>query len=188
MQAAIAGRPRINCLNGDEVPPSRIEGQSDATIIRYTAYGEYRPVPKLTLALGARGQYSWKPLLSFEEFSAGNYTVGRGYDPGALLGDMGFGTQTEIRYGSRVPLSAKKPAVEGYAFWDHAFVRNHDGAFLVGGTQHLDSVGAGARVNWDRFTLDAGLAVPLTHIGVLNQKPDTRFLISLTTRLWPWRY
>jgi hemolysin activation/secretion protein len=182
------GPAGINCLNGNEVPPSRINGQSNATIIRYTAYGEYRPVPKLTLALGARGQYSWKPLLSFEEFSAGNYTVGRGYDPGALLGDKGFGTQTEIRYGSRVPLSARKAAVEGYAFWDHALVRNEGGTFIVAGKQHLDSVGAGARVNWDRFTLDAGLAVPLTHIGLLNQKPDTRFLVSLTTRLWPWKY
>jgi hemolysin activation/secretion protein len=182
------GPAGIDCLNGDEVPPSRLNGQSDATLLRLTAYGEYRPVPKLTLALGARAQVTGKPLLSFEEFSAGNYTVGRGYDPGALLGDKGFGTQAEIRYGSRTPLSAKKPAVEGYAFWDHAMVRNHDGALIVQGKQHLNSVGAGARVNWDRFTLDAGLAVPLTHIGLLNDKPDPRILISLTTRLWPWRY
>ena len=182
------GPAGIDCLNGDEVPPSRLNGQSDATLLRLTAYGEYRPVPKLTLALGARAQVTGKPLLSFEEFSAGNYTVGRGYDPGALLGDKGFGTQAEIRYGSRTPLSAEKPAVEGYAFWDHAMVRNHDGALIVQGKQHLNSVGAGARVNWDRFTLDAGLAVPLTHIGLLNDKPDPRILISLTTRLWPWRY
>jgi len=182
------GPAAIDCLNGDEVPPSRLSGQSDATLLRLTAYGEYRPIPKLTLALGARAQLTGKPLLSFEEFSAGNYTVGRGYDPGALLGDKGFGTQAEIRYGSRIPLSAKRPAIEGYAFWDHAMVRNHDGTLIVQGKQHLNSVGAGARVNWDRFTLDAGLAVPLTHIGLLNDKPDPRILISLTSRLWPWRY
>jgi hemolysin activation/secretion protein len=182
------GPAAIDCLSGNEVPPSRLEGQSDATVFRLTAYGEYRPIPKLTLALGTRAQYSGKALLSFEEFSAGNYTVGRGYDPGALLGDKGFGTQAEIRYGSRIPLSAKKPAVEGYAFWDHAMVRNHGDALIVQGKQHLNSVGAGARVNWDRFTLDAGVAVPLTHIGLLNEKPDPRILISLTTRLWPWRY
>ena len=68
-------------------------------MLRSSAYGEFRPIPRLTFALGARGQYAWKPLLSFEEFSAGNYTVGRGYDPGALLGDRGWGTQAEIRYG-----------------------------------------------------------------------------------------
>ena len=182
------GPAGINCLGPGDIPPSRIEGRSDATVIRFTGYGEYRPIPRLTFALGARGQYAWKPLLSFEEFSAGNYTVGRGYDPGALLGDRGFGTQAEIRSGSRIPLSARRPAIEGYAFWDHALVRNRDKLLPSIGREHLNSVGAGARVNWDRFILDAGVAVPLTHIGPLNKRPDPRILISLTTRLWPWRY
>ena len=182
------GPAGINCLGPGDIPPSRIEGRSDATVIRFTGYGEYRPIPRLTFALGARGQYAWKPLLSFEEFSAGNYTVGRGYDPGALLGDRGFGTQAEIRYGSRIPLSARRPAIEGYAFWDHALVRNRDKLLPSIGREHLNSVGAGARVNWDRFILDAGVAVPLTHIGPLNKRPDPRVLSSLTTRLWPWRY
>ena len=182
------GPAGIDCLTGGEVPPSRIEGQSDATVIRYTAYGEFRPAPKLTLALTARGQYAWKPLLSFEEYSAGNYTVGRGYDPGALLGDRGFGTQSEIRYGSRIPVSAKRAAVEGYVFWDQAMVRNEGQTDLVFGREHLHSVGGGARINWDRFTLDGGVAVPLTRIGLLDRKPPVRFLVSLTSRLWPWRY
>jgi hemolysin activation/secretion protein len=94
----------------------------------------------------------------------------------------------ELRYGSRVPLSATKPAVEGYLFWDHALVRNRDRTAVLLTRQHLNSVGAGARINWDRFVLDAGLALPLTHVGLLNMKPDPRFLVSLTTRLWPWRY
>jgi len=177
-----------DCLGPGEVPPSRLEGRSDAVVIRYLAFGEYRPIPKLGLALGARGQYAWKPLLSFEEFSAGNYTVGRGYDPGTLLGDMGFGTQAEIRYGSRVPTSARRPAVEGYAFWDNAMVRNRDRLSVVAGSRHLNSVGAGARASFDRFTLDASLAVPLTRVGIENKRPDPRFLVSLTTRLWPWSY
>lgn len=174
------------CLGPGKVPPSRIEGQSDAAVLRYTGYGEFRPAPKLTLALGARAQYAWKPLLSFEEFSAGNYTVGRGYDPGALLGDKGFGTQAEIRIGSRTPTRARRAAIEGYAFWDHAAVSNHDKLFVVRQSDHLNSVGAGARVNFDRFALDAALAVPLTRVGVENIRPDPRFLVSLTTRLWPW--
>ncbi len=178
----------VNCLGQGNVPPTRLDGESDATVLRYTGYGEYRPIPKLTVALGVRAQYSWQPVQSFEEFSAGNYTVGRGYDPGALLGDKGLGTQLELRYGSRVPLSATKPAVEGYLFWDHALVRNRDRTAVLLTRQHLNSVGAGARINWDRFVLDAGLALPLTHVGLLNMKPDPRFLVSLTTRLWPWRY
>jgi hemolysin activation/secretion protein len=177
-----------NCLGAGDIPPSRIEGRSDATVLRYTGFGELRPMPKLTLGLGVRAQYSWKPLLSFEEFSAGNYTIGRGYDPGALLGDRGWGTQAELRLGSRVPASPRRPAFEGYAFWDHASVSNLDKLFVVPGSHHLDSVGAGARLGFDRFALDAALAIPLTRIGIDNKRPDPRLLVSLTTRLWPWSY
>ena len=182
------GLAGVNCLGPGDVPPSRLDGHSDATVLRTTAYGEYRPVPKVTVALGIRAQYTWKPLLSFEQFAGGNYTAGRGYDPGSLLGDSGYGTQAELRYGSRVPLSVRKPAIEGYVFWDHARVHNRHNDVIIPGRQHLNSIGGGARVNWDRFVVDAGLAIPLTHIGPLNDKPDPRILISLTTRLWPWRY
>jgi hemolysin activation/secretion protein len=178
----------INCLGVGKVAPSRLEGQADATVLRLTSYGEYRPIPKVTFALGLRAQYSGKALLSFEDFSAGNYTVGRGYDPGALLGDRGWGTQLELRYGSRVPVSATRPAIEGYVFWDHAEVSHLASAIIVTQRECLNSVGWGARVNRNRFVLDAGLAIPLTHVGPINRKPDPRFLISLTTRLWPWKY
>ena len=182
------GPAGAGCLGPGEVPPSRLEGVSTAAVVRALLYGEFRPVPRLTFALGARGQYAWKPLLSFEEFSAGNYTVGRGYDPGALLGDRGWGTQAEIRIGSTVPRTARHAAVEGYVFWDHARVSNLDRLFLIEGSNHLDSVGGGARITYDRFILDAALAVPLTRVGIFDEKPDPRVLISLTTRLWPWSY
>lgn len=182
------GPAGVNCLAEGKVPPSRLEGRSTATVLRFTGYGEVRPAPKVTFGLGVRGQYAWQPLLSFEYFSAGNYTVGRGYDPGALLGDNGFGTQAEVRYGSRVPVSVSKPAVEGYAFWDHAKVSHHDSAILLTSREHLNSVGAGARANWRRFTFEASISVPLTHLGPLNRKPPVRALISLTSRLWPWKY
>jgi hemolysin activation/secretion protein len=189
----IFGSSRFCGTNGlacgaGHVPTSREEAHSTATVFRFSAYGEYRPIPKLTFALGTRAQYAWDPLLSFEEFSTGNYTVGRGYDPGALLGDRGFGTQAEIRFGSRIPESARKPGVEGYVFWDHAKVLNLDRSLVITGHQSLNSIGGGARVNFDRFALDAALAVPLNRVGLETHKPDTRFLISLTTRLWPWSF
>ena len=176
------------CLGVGNVPPSRLEGQADATLIRGTAFGEFRPMPKLTLAAGVRAQYAFKPLLSFEEFSAGNYTAGRGYDPGALLGDRGIGTQLEVRYGSRFPATAKSAAVEGYLFWDHARVGNKDQLVVLDQSNHLHSIGGGARISFDRFSLDAALAVPLTRVGLFDEKPDPRILISLTSRLWPWSY
>lgn len=170
------------------IPPSRPGAQSDATLVRFTGIGELRPTPAFTLALATRAQYAWQSLMSFEQFAAGNYTVGRGYDPGAILGDRGFGTQFEMRFGSRVARSAKKPATEYYLFWDEARVSNHDHISSTGGPEHLHSIGTGLRVSWQRFQLDTNLAVPLSRVGFENRIPGVRLLVSLTTRLWPWNY
>ncbi len=168
--------------------PSRVDGQSDATLVRVTALGELRPTPHFTLALTARAQYAWQSLLSFEQFAAGNYTVGRGYDPGAIIGDRGFGTQLEMRFGSRLAQSARKPAIESYVFWDEASVSNRDHISSTGGREHLNSVGAGVRASWQRFSLDTNLAIPLSRVGFADIRPSPRLLVTLTTRLWPWNY
>lgn len=181
------GSDGLGC-SATHVPTSTGNGRPTATVLRASAYGEFRPIPRLTFALGALAQYAWDPLLSFEQFAAGNYTAGRGYDPGALLGDRGWGTQAEIRVGSRTPVSAHKPAFEGYGFWDHAKVDDVDPLIAVSSRQYLNSVGAGARINFDRLSLDGALAVPLTRIGIADRRPPVRFLISLTSRLWPWSY
>ena len=34
-----------DCIGTGDIPPSRLEGRSDATVLRYTMYGEARPVP-----------------------------------------------------------------------------------------------------------------------------------------------
>ena len=181
------GSDGLGC-SATHVPTSTGNGRPTATVLRSNAYAEFRPIPRLTFALGVLAQYAWKPLLSFEQFAAGNYTAGRGYDPGALLGDRGWGTQAEIRVGSRIPASAHKPAFEGYGFWDHARVDDVAPLVAVSSRKHLNSVGAGARINFDRLSLDGALAVPLTRIGIADRRPPVRFLISLTSRLWPWSY
>jgi hemolysin activation/secretion protein len=170
------------------IPISREGASPTAAVVRALLYGEYRPDPKVTFALAARAQYAWRPLLSFEQFAAGNYTVGRGYDPGSLLGDRGWGTQAEIRVGSRIPQSAGKAALQGYAFWDHARAIDLNPTAGASRGSHLDSVGAGARVNFSRFAVDASLAVPMTTLPLLGRKPGPRILVSLISRLWPWTY
>jgi hemolysin activation/secretion protein len=156
-------------------------------VLRGSLYGEFRPVPRLTLALGLRGQWSSGPLLSFEEFSVGNYTVGRGYDPGTLLGDSGVGMQAELRYGSAVPPLPNAFRLEPYVFFDQAWVWNEDRIFSLP-RQQLSSVGGGVRAAYgDRFRLDILLAVPLDRAPFAARRGDPRLLISFTTRLWPWR-
>jgi hemolysin activation/secretion protein len=175
------------CTAPGATPPSRLEADPTATVLRFRAAGEFRPAPKLAFALGVQGQVARKPLLSFEEYSAGNYTVGRGYDPGTLLGDSGAGFQAEIRYGSLVPAAPGKVAVQPYAFLDAASVSNEDRLLAVTERQSLSSAGGGVRVAWgDRARLDVALAVPLERAGLQTRRGDPRLLVSLTTRLWPW--
>jgi hemolysin activation/secretion protein len=177
---------RSSCHGLGEVAPSRADADSSATLIRGSLYGEYRPVDKLTFSLGLRGQYTQDALLSFEQFSAGNYTVGRGYDPGSLLGDRGVGVQAEIRLGTLVPETPHALAAEPYAFFDYAKISNESALAITGRSHDLSSVGGGVRALWGRFRLDTVLAIPLKKAGFFDTKPDPRFLISLSTRLWPW--
>lgn len=125
------GPALVNCTAPGAVPPTRFEGDPTATLLRGDLYGEVRPAPRLTFAVGVRGQYSHNPLLSFEEFSAGNYTIGRGYDPGALLGDSGLGVQAELRFGSAVPRNDSEFRAEPYVFLDQAWVWNRDRIFAI---------------------------------------------------------
>jgi hemolysin activation/secretion protein len=171
------------------VPPSRLEGDPTGTLVRIEGQGEFRVMPNISFALGARAQYSGDPLLSFEEFSAGNYTVGRGYDPGTLLGDRGIGFQAELRFGNLAPKAADAIAAQPYVFLDAARVRNEDRLSVPVGSQTLASAGAGVRaVYGDRAQLDVVFAVPLKRAGLFTERPDPRLLFSLTTRLWPWSF
>jgi hemolysin activation/secretion protein len=176
-----------NCIGPGVVPPTRLEGDPTATVLRVGAYGEFRPAPRVTVALGLRGQWSRDPLLSFEEFSAGNYTAGRGYDPGTLLGDSGIGVQAELRFGSAVPTAPDQFRAEPYLFFDQAWVWNEDRVFALG-RQELSSIGGGVRAAYgDRFRLDVLIAAPLDRGPLQARKGDPRILVSFTTRLWPWR-
>ena len=177
----------IGCRSSGQVTPSRGDADPTALVARASAYGEYRPIPKLTFALGLRGQYAARSLLSFEEFAGGNYTAGRGYDPGAILGDRGYGLQAEIRGGSLIPSSTRDFAPQGFLFFDYARVSNETGDFIAAGRRELLSTGGGLRATWRGFSLDSTLAFPLERAGFADRKPSPRLLFSITRRLLPWR-
>lgn len=182
------GPALVNCIGPGIVPPSRLDGDPTGTLIRGGIYGEYRPMPRLTFSLGVRGQYSGDALFAFEEFSGGNYTIGRGFDPGAILGDSGIGFQAEVRYGSAVPRARNEVAVEPFIFYDHGWAWNEDSITTVT-DQELSSIGGGARIAWgDKMRLEMIVAIPLERAGFQTERGDPRFLITLTTRLWPWSF
>ena len=171
------------CLLPGAVPLTRIEAKPDAFLVRASAQAEWRPAKLFTLAVAPRAQWASDPLVAYEEFSGGNFTVGRGFDPGTIIGDKGVAVSAEARYGSFVPASRKAFAFQPFVFFDAAWVWNKDNAFNGLNPQKLYSAGGGMRVAWgDRARLDAAVAVPLNRGGFLTEKPDPRLLVSFTTQ------
>lgn len=188
------GFPHLACYLNPPTP-SRVEADPTASLVRFSGIGEFRPMPAIAFTLSPRAQYTRSALLGYEEFSAGNYTIGRGYDPGALIGDTGVGFQAELRVGRLAPNAVDDLAVQPFAFYDKVWIwnRNQPVAPFVADPQELSSAGGGIRLAYgDKARLDVTLAKPLERIptstaaGIVLKKPDTRLLISLTTRLYPW--
>nr|WP_245842938.1 ShlB/FhaC/HecB family hemolysin secretion/activation protein [Sphingomonas laterariae] len=169
---------------GGQTPPSRLDGDPTSTLVRFSGLLEYAYSPMFSVAVMPRAQYAFDPLFSFEEYSAGTYTIGRGYDPGAIIGDSGAGFQVEARTGRFSPFTDADIAFQPFAFVDAAWVWNKN---LPGDPQKLTSVGGGVRASLaNRLRLDMALAVPTRNTRFADQKGDVRFLVSLTTRLFPW--
>ncbi len=176
----------VVCSAPGIVPPTRLEADPTALVLRSAMDAEFRPVPGVTIAAAMRAQYSASPLLGFEEFSAGNYAIGRAYDPGAILGDRGLGLRAEVRLGSAIPRASDRAAVEPFAFVDQAWAWNEERLFVIP-RQELTSVGAGVRLGYgDQLRLEFTVAAPLDRTAFQASRP-IRALLSLTTRLWPWR-
>ena len=171
------------CFGPGRTPTSRAEGDPAATLVRATAEMVWRPVPDFTIAVLPRAQYSPDALLAFEEFSAGNFTIGRGYDPGTISGDSGVGTAVEIRLGSLVPANDKDMAIQPFVFFDAGWIWNEDSAFAGLGAEEVYSVGGGARIALgDKFRLDLTAAQPLRRTTFETDRQDIRFLVSLTAQ------
>jgi hemolysin activation/secretion protein len=179
----------LACLVGGAPSPSRIEADPTPFLVRYQAGAEYRPDPLLTFSLEARAQATNDPLPAFEEFAGGSFSIGRGYDPGAIIGDNGVGAAFELRYGSLAPQGPQAFAFQPYAFTDVAFVWNEDPSRRPLNPDQLWSAGGGVRAAWgSMMQADVLLAVPLERPDLARELGDVRLMFSLTARLFPWRY
>jgi hemolysin activation/secretion protein len=179
----------LNCFAGGAIPPSRIESNPTPFLVRFDAGLEYRPVPNFTFALDANGQVSSDPLPAFEEFAAGSFSIGRGYNPGAVLGDSGVGASLELRYGSLAPDTPEAVAVQPYVFTDVAFAWNEDPSRRPLNPDRLWSAGGGIRATWgSKLQADVFVAVPIERPDLATELGDVRVMVSVTARLFPWRY
>jgi hemolysin activation/secretion protein len=173
------------CTAPGALPPGNIISDPSAFLVRAQARAEVRAARHLVFVFSPRGQVSGAALPSYEQFALGNFTLGRGFDPGVLVGDKGLGFAAEVAFPGQIVSTKQKLVAEPYVFADAAWVWNR--FTPVGGDpRQLGSMGAGVRTVWsDRLRLDTSLAVATRTAGPTNSG-DLRFLMTLTTRLAPW--
>ncbi|GAA5054539.1 hypothetical protein GCM10023208_17480 [Erythrobacter westpacificensis] len=178
----------VACTLNGAVPPARIEQDPTPTFIRGELSAEYRPVPLLTLSFDLDAQYSASPLPAFEEFAGGQYSIGRGYDAGAVIGDSGVGARFELGYGSLAPKSLEDLAIQPFVFLDYARAWNEDPSLAADNSEELLSAGAGVHfVRGANLQGNFVVAVPLRTLDFQTERNDVRLLFSITARLHPWR-
>lgn len=163
------------------VLPSRIEGDARALVIRADADAVLGVGQYLSVAGLARVQWANHPLLNYEEFSIGNLTVGRGYDPGSNSGDRAVGLRGELRVTPPI-LRAVRP--ELYGSYDFVMLTNLDSASTEV-DRHLRSVGAGVRLIFaNQIAAEISYAHPLDRALLIDKAaPRDRVLVSLVAQL-----
>lgn len=165
-------------------PTSRFDGKATAALIRGESEFEYAMGTKLSLLVSPRWQYAFDRVLAFEEYTVGNFTVGRGYDPGSLTGDSGLGAAVELRGPRLRPTDNQNLAVQPFAFVDYAATWQKG----ISGSEELGSAGGGLRATLsDKMFVDATLAAPFDRAPLAAEKDDVRFLLTFSTRILPWR-
>lgn len=165
---------------------SRNQGSSLATVVRGGIEGFARFGKTLEVAGKVRGQWANRALLNYDEFAIGNYTIGRGYDPGANTGDRAVGFVFEPRLNFRLD---EKVNSQVYGFYEGVQLWNLD----QGSTErkrYIASVGGGVRMTVGqavRFdaTYTHALDKPLL-VGAQSKRPDDRVLFSLTFQFVPF--
>jgi hemolysin activation/secretion protein len=160
---------------------SRLGADPQATVGRLRVEGEAAFTPKLRLNLRFEGQRADTSLAAPEEYSVGNLTIGRGYEPGSGFGDSAAGVAAEVRFGP-FPVGGKIQA-QPFLFYDAVKLWNEDPLSVNGRT--LESAGGGVRFELPgRIRLDLLYAEPRkSPLGLGDSVPQPRLLLNLTTSL-----
>ena len=172
---------RSGNASGSGAIPSRVDGNSRATVARLDVDGQIGFGRIFSVNGSVRAQYAKDPLLNYEEFSLGNLTIGRGYDPGANSGDKAIGARAEAVV--RVPLRTDFLLPQVFGFYDTVWLTNLD-RNSTEVDRHLRSFGGGLRlVIANRLSLEAVYAHPQDRALTIDKAPPPdRVLVSLTAR------
>ncbi|MEO1494840.1 MAG: POTRA domain-containing protein [Pseudomonadota bacterium] len=162
---------------------SRADATPDFTVVK-GSISHTQPVPPFFEIFGSfEGQHSNKPLPTIEEMSLGELTVGRGYEPGSLTADTGFGVIGELRF--------FPPGVEAWwldSFQVYGFL-DYGRAYDIGnptnnpaGFEELASGGFGIRFQvFETFFGDVYYAQPTTRgLSTSERQPEPTVKFTLT--------
>jgi len=160
------GRPALGAT-----PDSSEDKSGNSDFTKFTV--QIRRVQPIVNALSASlllsGQYATVHPVLGEELNFGGQLIGRGYDPGAVTGDMGAGGAFELRY-DLPPSWFYADAVQFYGFLDGGEVRNHSGSIAE---NKIASTGAGLRITIPGNVL-IGVMYGKALLGVPGSDEDKR--------------
>ena len=163
-----------------DVSASRPFGESDALVVRaganlYMPFNEY-----IGVSANLEGQWTDNALLNYDEYSIGNLSIGRGYDPGANSGDRAIGSAFELIF---TPYNANENKLELFGFYDVVSVENLDFG-TPEPVSTLESIGGGIR-----YYLGNNIKAEVTYASPQDRAlftdettPPDRVLLSLTTQ------
>ena len=164
---------------------SRNDAEMDFSILK-GSLSHRQPIPPFfELYFEASGQVASKPLPTIEEWTLGELTVGRGFEPGAITGDSGYGFIFETRF---TPPTLSDEAwwldnIQFYAFLDYgrAYDRGNP-TRSPSGYEDLMSGGFGTRFQvFETFVGDFYLAIPRTKaLSTTSRKPHPTVNFTVT--------
>jgi hemolysin activation/secretion protein len=169
---------------------SRAEGDPQAFVLRGGGDAEVKIQQKWTVYGRVEAQWSDGPLLAPDEYSAGNLSIGRGYEPGSAFGDQALAFVLESRWG---PYGFGGGAFQAspFVFYDQVSYRNDDTTGVRQRT--IASAGVGLRLEArGKGRLDFVWAKPLDPpLGLGEKTPGSSLLVNLTVSFddairWGW--
>ena len=154
---------------------SREDGQPDFTSARLnlSARMAFNPGARVAPYVQLAGMAQWADgaLPAYEEFQVGNFTVGRGFDPGAASGDRAVAAQAELGLDFAAPSSL----FTLFGFVDGARLWNDD---RLGYDSEPWSAGLGARLRWRTGQLSLTWAAPQSLPFPGATTPEQRVLVT----------
>jgi hemolysin activation/secretion protein len=177
----IEGRKGLDVLGASQPQSdfsSRLGANPQALVGKVSAEGEAPLFGRLRVAARFAGQISDSPLTSPEQYQIGNLSLGRGYQPGAALGDKVIGGSVELRAG---PFHGpRKLTFQPYVFCDAVKLWTLTPG--AEGSRALWSYGGGVRIEAPgRMNLDLLYAKPRAPpLGLGEPTPPARWLLNVT--------